>query len=76
MPQGGHLPFGFDSVPYEAHLTTSVWGSLRELSEVVNLARQGKITWHVETLPLTEVNQALCRVRRGQVRGRLVLVPA
>lgn len=72
---GGHLPFGFDTVPSEAHLTTSVWGSMRELSEVVDLARQGKITWHVETLPLAQVNEALRRVRRGQVRGRLVLVP-
>jgi propanol-preferring alcohol dehydrogenase len=72
---GGHLRFGFDTIPHEAHLTTSVWGSLRELVEVVDLARQGRITWHVEALPLAEVNAALRRVRRGRVRGRLVLVP-
>ncbi|MDR7471142.1 MAG: NAD(P)-dependent alcohol dehydrogenase [Armatimonadota bacterium] len=72
---GGHLPFGFDTVPYEVHLTTSVWGSLEELSAVVDLARRGRITWDVETLPLAQVNDALRRVRRGQVMGRLVLVP-
>jgi len=72
---GGRLPFGFDTVPHEAHLTTSVWGSLEELAAVVDLARRGMITWHVETLPLAKANEALRRVRRAQVMGRLVLVP-
>ncbi len=72
---GGRLPCGFETVPYDAHLSTSVWGSLEELSAVVDLARRGGITWHVETLPLAQVNEALRRVRRGQVLGRLVLVP-
>ncbi len=72
---GGRLPFGFDTVPSEAHVTTSVWGSLDELRAVVDLARRGRITWHVETLPLDRANDALRRVRRGQVLGRLVLTP-
>lgn len=72
---GGRLPFGFDLVPGEAYLTTSVWGSLDELRAVVDLARRGRITWHVETLPLERANEALRRVRRGQVLGRLVLTP-
>jgi len=70
---GGRLPFGFDTVPSEAHVTTSVWGSLDELRTVVDLARRDRITWHVETLPLERANDALRRVRRGQVLGRLVL---
>lgn len=72
---GGQVPFGFDRVPPEAHLTTSVWGSLQELREVVELARSGKLRWHVEALPLERANEALARVRRGAVLGRLVLVP-
>jgi len=32
---GGRLPFGFGTVPNEAHLTTSLWGSYRDLVAVV-----------------------------------------
>lgn len=52
-----------------------MWGSLRELHEVVGLARSGRLRWHVETLPLEQVKEALERVRRGRVLGRLVLAP-
>lgn len=72
---GGVVSFGLDRVPAEAHFTTSVWGSLRELHEVVALARSGRLRWHVETVPLKRANEALERVRRGRVLGRLVLVP-
>jgi alcohol dehydrogenase, propanol-preferring len=72
---GGRLPFGFGAVPHEAHLTTSVWGSHRDLAAVVELARAGALRWEVEVLPLHRVNEALERLRRGQVRGRLVLTP-
>ncbi len=72
---GGHILFGFDRVPSEAHLTNSVWGSLQELGEVVELARAGKLRWSVESVPLQRANEALDRLRRGRVMGRLVLVP-
>ncbi len=72
---GGRVPFGFDGIPAEAHLTNSVWGTLAELHEVVQLARAGRLRWHVEALPLERANEALDRLRRGRVLGRLVLVP-
>jgi alcohol dehydrogenase, propanol-preferring len=72
---GGRLPFGFGAVPDEAHLTTSVWGSHRDLVAVVELARAGAVRWEVEALPLHRVNEALERLRQGRVRGRLVLTP-
>ncbi len=72
---GGRLPFGFGTVPNEAHLTTSLWGSYRDLVAVVELARAGTLRWEVEALPLHRVNEALERLRRGRVRGRLVLTP-
>lgn len=72
---GGSVPFDFDRVPPEVHLTNSVWGSLQELHEVVQLARSGRLRWHVEAVPLERANEALGRVRRGRVLGRLVLVP-
>jgi alcohol dehydrogenase, propanol-preferring len=73
---GGRLAVGPGAdVPWEATFTTSVWGSLRELQEVVALAEAGDLRWSVETLPLDRADEALARVRRGDVAGRLVLTP-
>lgn len=73
---GGRLPFGFAAdVPWEATFTTSVWGSLRDLRAVVELAQAGEVRWHVEAVPLDRADEALDRVRRGDVAGRLVLTP-
>ena len=72
---GGRLGFGFDRVPIESWLTTVAWGSHDDLRRVVALAEAGRLRWDVETLPLTEAASALTRLRAGDVRGRLVLVP-
>lgn len=72
---GGRVPFGFGLVPYEAHLTSSVWGSFQDLREVLALAHRGELAWEVEPMPLAEVNGALARLRGGEVAGRIVLVP-
>jgi propanol-preferring alcohol dehydrogenase len=72
---GGHLVFGMFHVLHETYFTTSIWGSLRDLSTVLEYARHGKIRWSVETLPLDKANEALLRVKKGEVSGRLVLVP-
>lgn len=72
---GGSIPFGFDSLRFEVSLTTSVLGSLAELREVVALARSKSIEWEVEAMPLERANDALDRLSRGEVSGRLVLVP-
>ena len=72
---GGSLPFGFESLRFEVGLTTSVLGSIAELREVVELARAGSLRWETEPVPLERANDALDRLARGDVRGRLVLVP-
>ena len=72
---GGRLDFGMDSPPVESHLTTAAWGSPADLREVVRLARRGRIRWTVEPMALRDANAAHERLRRGDVAGRLVLVP-
>jgi propanol-preferring alcohol dehydrogenase len=72
---GGSLSFGFERVPVETSLTTTAWGSLADLREVVRLARRGRLRWEVERMPLREAQAAHDRLAAGQVRGRLVLVP-
>jgi alcohol dehydrogenase, propanol-preferring len=72
---GGRLCAGIGHYPHEAAFTTSIWGSLADLRDTLDLARRGQVRWEVERLPLASVNEALDRLRRGDVRGRLVLTP-
>jgi propanol-preferring alcohol dehydrogenase len=72
---GGCVPFGMGFVPQESYFTTSIWASMQDLSTVLGYAHAGKLDWQVETLPLENANEALSRVRKGDVSGRLVLVP-
>ena len=72
---GGSLSFGFDRVTIESWLTTVAWGSLDDLRRVVDLAESGQVQWDVDTLPLADALAAHERLRAGDVRGRLVLVP-
>ena len=71
----GRIPFGFSLVPYEAHLTSSVWGSVEDLRAVLGIAQRGELTWDVEPVPLAQANEALSRLRNGEVAGRIVLTP-
>jgi alcohol dehydrogenase, propanol-preferring len=69
----GRVPFGIAAVPWEATFTTGLFGSRRELEDVLGLARRGDLAWKVETLPLEQANDAIDRLRSGDVLGRLVL---
>jgi propanol-preferring alcohol dehydrogenase len=73
---GGAVGFSFAGVPVEATLTTTAWGSLADLREVVRLARRGRLRWEVDRMPLAAAQAAHDRLAEGRVRGRLVLVPA
>ncbi len=72
---GGRVPFGFTLVPYEAHFTSSVWGSYQDLRAVLGIAQRGDLTWDVAPMPLAQANEALARLRHGEVTGRIVLTP-
>jgi propanol-preferring alcohol dehydrogenase len=58
----------------EVRIQASAVGTRQDLAEVLALAAAGKIRCRVGTRPLSEANQALELLRRGQVSGRLVLV--
>ena len=59
----------------EVRIRASSVGTRQDLREVLAMAAAGKVRCEVATRPLTQVNEAIEQVRRGQVRGRLVLVP-
>jgi len=72
---GGKLQIGFDAPAVESWVTTSAWGSMEDLRQVVALAADGGLTWDVELMPLAEAAIAHERLAAGHVRGRIVLVP-
>jgi len=43
--------------------------------ELLALAPEVPVETHVETVPLLQANEALARLRAGDVRGALVLAP-
>ena len=70
---GGRLEFGVGVIPSEAVLTSSIWGSLAELHELLDFVRREGVAHMVETMPLDDAQEALNRLRRGEIRGRVVL---
>ncbi len=62
-------------LPWGVSVTRAYGGSRQDLQEVVALARSGAIAVHVEAVPLEQGLEAFERLHRGEVDGRLVLVP-
>ena len=73
---GGTLPVSFFSQAYEAAIATTYWGSITELMECIELARQKKIHSKVTHYPLADVEKAYRDLREGKLQGRAVVVPA
>ncbi|MDQ0213323.1 alcohol dehydrogenase catalytic domain-containing protein [Arthrobacter bambusae] len=71
---GGRIEFGVGVLPSEAVLTTSIWGSLDELKELLEFARNHPLQHSVETIPLDQAQHAHDRLRAGSIKGRAVLV--
>ena len=72
---GGRIPFGLGAVPHEARFMSSIWGSLSDLGELIELAQREPLSYTTETMPLAQAQAAHDRVRSGEARGRFVLVP-
>lgn len=73
---GGTLPVSFFSVPYEVSIQTTYWGTRPELVEVLNLAGRGLVKPKVTTFTLDEAPDLYRRLRKGEIDGRAVVVPA
>jgi propanol-preferring alcohol dehydrogenase len=71
----GQFAWNFYALPYEVSLTTSFWGTLPELHEVIALARQHKIKAHVQRFGLDQALHAYELMEKGQLDGRAVMVP-
>lgn len=58
---------------WEKSIRGSNVGTRQDLQEAVDFAARGLVAATVETVPFDQVNEALARLRRGEVLGRLVL---
>jgi propanol-preferring alcohol dehydrogenase len=59
----------------EYQVQFSLWGNYNELCEVIELAKQAKISHSIQEFPLTEINKVADMLRNGEIKGRAVIVP-
>jgi propanol-preferring alcohol dehydrogenase len=71
----GTLPFSFFTIAYEVTLSTTYWGTIPELHEVIALAERGLVTPQVETFSLDRAIDAYTAMHEGRLRGRAVITP-
>lgn len=63
----------FDVVLKRLTIRGSIVGTRKDLQEALQFAAEGKVKSSVEAQPLEAVNTVFSRLRRGDVRGRVVL---
>lgn len=66
----GRLPFADEKT-----IVGSILGSRQQMREVLEMAAAGKIRPVIERHPLQEAQETLARLKRGEIRGRAVLIP-
>ncbi|MFC6065316.1 NAD(P)-dependent alcohol dehydrogenase [Streptomyces ochraceiscleroticus] len=73
---GGHLTVRKPGLlPPGFRLSLPFWGTRPELAEVIALARAGALRVSTQRFPLSAADDAFAQLRRGEVRGRAVLIP-
>ena len=63
-----------DLVAHQLSITGSFLGSRADMREMLAFAQGHGITPRIELMPMSQVNEAMLRVRRNQARYRVVLV--
>jgi propanol-preferring alcohol dehydrogenase len=66
-----------DNSRFEVLCEATLWGSVKELREVIALAESGRLTpIATERVALANINDVYRRLKAGQIAGRAVIVPA
>ncbi|WP_019145893.1 NAD(P)-dependent alcohol dehydrogenase [Aeromicrobium massiliense] len=71
----GTFAWNFYGAPYEVELTSTYWGTIEELHEVVDLYRAGQITPEVEIFSIDDALEAYRKLEAGELAGRAVVAP-
>ncbi|GAA1357886.1 NAD(P)-dependent alcohol dehydrogenase [Arthrobacter rhombi] len=72
---GGSYDWSFFTAPYEVELTSTYWGTIEELYEVVDLFKAGQIQPLYTTYPMERALEAYQALVDGKIAGRAVVVP-
>ena len=72
---GGAAPYSFWATKAEVELSTSSWGSINDLRDVIALARTGLIEPKVTTYGFDKIPEAFRELESGTLEGRAVIVP-
>lgn len=76
---GGMLPFHADvdgvKLPWGVNVQRAYGGTRADFLQVLDLARQGKVTVDTVRYPLADFQQAFDDLEAGRILGRAVLVP-
>jgi alcohol dehydrogenase, propanol-preferring len=72
---GGSVPYSLWATKYEVELSTSIWGSISDLRDVIALARSGLLEPKVTTFKFDEIPDAFHALEQGTLEGRGVIVP-
>jgi propanol-preferring alcohol dehydrogenase len=66
-----------ENTRFEVLFEATLWGTVKELREVVALAESGAlVSIPIDVAPLEQINDVYARLKRGEVRGRTVIQPA
>jgi alcohol dehydrogenase, propanol-preferring len=62
---------------FEVQFEATLWGTIKELREVIALAESGRLTpIPIEVSPLDRINDVYTRLKHGHIAGRAVIAPA
>jgi len=65
-----------ESARFEVQFETTLWGTIRELREVIALVENGRLECiPTEFSPLDDIQRVYTKLKRGEVEGRAVIVP-
>ena len=65
-----------ENTRFEVLFEATLWGTIKELREVVALAESGRLSRiPVETSPLSRINEVYTRLKQGLIAGRAVITP-
>jgi propanol-preferring alcohol dehydrogenase len=66
-----------ENTRFEVQFEATLWGTIKELREVIALAETGRLTSiPLELAPLDRINDVYARLKRGDIQGRAVITPA
>jgi propanol-preferring alcohol dehydrogenase len=66
-----------ENTRFEVLFEATLWGTIKELREVIALAETGRLTTiPIELAPLERINDVCARLKRGEISGRAVITPA